>query len=141
MSEEDVKDIYFARLIIEREAFVHLQHSPDESVFSSLQQCIHNMDSLTNNENWNVVVKGDVEFHQSVVQALGSKRVNDFYSTIIAQITLCIAHLRGAYMAPSEIATEHKLLLELLRQGDKKPLLKELDRHMESAVEYLTGQH
>ena len=138
MTPEDVKDIYYARLIIEREAFVHLQKYPDPAVFKKLHTYATKMHDLHSSEDWQVVTRNDIDFHETVVFALNSKRVSEFYTTIVSQIMLCISNLHNAYMEPAEIADEHFRLLELVQGGRKKPLLDELDRHMDSAVEYLT---
>jgi DNA-binding GntR family transcriptional regulator len=137
MTPADVNDIYYARLIIEREAFVSLQKHPDPKVFKELDSYVAKIHRLKSSEDWKVVTKCDVDFHSAVVHALNSKRVNEFYSIIISQIMLCISNLRNAYMEPAEIADEHLRLLELLQHGHKDELLDELDRHMNSAVDYL----
>ena len=140
ITPEDVTDIYFARNLIEREAFVRLQKFPDHDVFSQLEHFANQMHDLTNVNDWQIVTKCDMDFHWTVVQTLNSKRVSDFYSTIISQIMLCISNLRQAYKAPAEIADEHLQLLALLQHGDKKSLIKELDLHMNSAVHYLINR-
>jgi DNA-binding GntR family transcriptional regulator len=96
------------------------------------------MEALPNNAGWSKVVAADAAFHQALVSAVGSPRLERLYAALSGEIRLCVAQLRPSWASPSAIGHEHHEVLDVLESGDVDAAEARMTAHLERAVRDLT---
>lgn len=134
LEPEDVRDIYTARLAIEREAVLRVLHGDPECVAVQLAEAVRDMAAATDGAQ---VSEADVRFHEILVAASGSKRLQRMARTLLIETRMCLSALRRTYSSGEERVTEHKRITEAIRNGDEDAALALLEAHMDDAVRRL----
>jgi DNA-binding GntR family transcriptional regulator len=80
-----------------------------------------------------------MHFHTTFVAKAGNTRLIRIYETLAAESRMCILNLAVAYPRMDVLVQEHQILLDLLKTADKEGLEKAIKRHLETAVDDLTG--
>ena len=90
-------------------------------------------------------IRADIRFHQSLVAAAGSPRLNRLYETIIAEVKFCMylahsripatAENRQTHKIPPERLQQHRTLVAALEQEDLELATQILSKHMTAACE------
>ena len=96
------------------------------------------MEALPNDAGWSKVVAADAAFHQALVSAVGSARLERLYGALSGEIRLCVAQLRPSWASPSAIGHEHHEVLDVLESGDVDAAEARMTAHLERAVRDLT---
>ena len=96
------------------------------------------MEALPDDAPWSQVVAADGAFHQALVSAVGSPRLERVYGALSGEIRLCVAQLRPSWASPSAIGREHHELLDVLETGDVEAAEARMTAHLERAVHDLT---
>jgi DNA-binding GntR family transcriptional regulator len=102
------------------------------------REAISRLEALPNDAGWSEVVAGDGAFHQALVVAVGSPRLEKLYGSLSGEIRLCVAQLRPSWASPAEIGIEHREVLEVLESGDVAAAESRMTAHLERAVRDLT---
>jgi DNA-binding GntR family transcriptional regulator len=97
------------------------------------------MEALPDDAGWSQVVAADGAFHQALVRAVGSPRLERLYGSLSGEIRLCVAQLRPSWASPSAIGHEHHDLLDVLETGDVQAAEARMTAHLQRAVHDLTG--
>ena len=139
-AEADVEDIYLAREAIELSAGLLIMRAPDPASLSELNEIADEMAKTAHADDWESMSDLDLRFHEALVTASGSKRLNRMFRTLVVETRMCLRNLRMAYSDPTELATEHKGLFEALLGGSEEHFLEALRSHMAMAVKDLGGQ-
>jgi DNA-binding GntR family transcriptional regulator len=103
------------------------------------RDAIARMETLPDDAGWSEVVAGDGAFHQALVTAVGSPRLDRLYAALSGEIRLCVAQLRPSWASPREIGFEHHEVMEVLETGDIAAAEARMTAHLERAVRDLTG--
>jgi DNA-binding GntR family transcriptional regulator len=133
LEPEDVHDIYTARLAIERSAVLCVLRDDREAVADRLAEVVQEMTSADEAE----VTQADIRFHEVLVAASGSKRLQRMASGLLIETRMCLSALGRTYVDAEERVTEHKRITEAIRAGDADSALSLLEAHMEDAVQRL----
>lgn len=139
LDEDDVIDIYLSRRVIERAAVLTVLRRGDGEAVDRLEKIVQRMDVATRSRRWAKVADLDLSFHETLVEASGSKRLKRMLQTLLAETRMCLTALEPRYPIRHEIVEEHAKLLSALRRGDKEEVLRLLDGHLDDAVRALTG--
>ncbi|AZZ38561.1 GntR family transcriptional regulator [Acidipropionibacterium jensenii] len=135
---DDIKDIYFMRRVLESEAFLQLQERHTPELVDQLRGIMYRMGRSVQSADWHRVALDDMDFHRTVIAAVGSPRMSETFGVLLAQSTICVMNLRTAYPEPQSLVDEHDRLVSLMQQGDPEPLMQEVAWHMSSATDRLT---
>ncbi|MCQ8828109.1 GntR family transcriptional regulator [Streptomyces malaysiensis] len=117
LDEARVRDLYFARGVIEVRAYELLAGrrllTPEAlTAHEAFRECSTNSDVAA-------LVQADVAFHRALIDSLESDRLSRAHSVIINEIRLCLAQVQNAHLlAPAEIAEEHQTIIAAIRDGD-----------------------
>lgn len=117
LDEARVRDLYFARGVIEVRAYEllagrRLLTSEALTAHEAFRECSTNSDVAA-------LVQADVAFHRALIDSLESDRLSRAHSVIINEIRLCLAQVQNAHLlAPAEIAEEHQTIITAIREGD-----------------------
>jgi DNA-binding GntR family transcriptional regulator len=96
------------------------------------------MEALPDDAGWSQVVSADGAFHQALVSAVGSPRLERLYAALSGEIRLCVAQLRPSWASPSAIGREHHEVLDVIESGDVQAAEARMTAHLERAVRDLT---
>ncbi|TNC22718.1 GntR family transcriptional regulator [Amycolatopsis alkalitolerans] len=138
LEPEDIRDIYTARLAIERAAVIRIMTSGVQAKAADrLDEVVADMAAATEAEDWDEVSAADTRFHEVLVSASGSKRLVRMSRTLLIETRMCVSALRLKYGKDEERVTEHRLLAHAIREGEDYRALPMLETHMEDAVQRL----
>jgi DNA-binding GntR family transcriptional regulator len=90
LSEDDARDIYTVRRTIEGAAVLASSRASDER-FRAIATALDTATVALQEDRWQDLGTSSLVFHQSIVALLGSERLDDFFSNIIAQLRLVFA--------------------------------------------------
>ncbi|GHF47080.1 DNA-binding GntR family transcriptional regulator [Amycolatopsis bartoniae] len=139
LEPEDIQDIYAARMAIERQAVLRVVRRPDrEVVAEALTETVHDMADATAARDWSGVSEADNRFHEVLVAASGSKRLQRMSQTLLTETRMCLSALRLTYAEDEERVTEHMQITEAIRRGEGQRAIALLETHMDDAVRRLT---
>src|SRR5206468_6910749 len=94
---------------------------------------------LEDDAPWRNVVEPDMRFHRAIIDAAGSERLASAYMTVHSEIELCMVQLRPHYHGPSEVALEHRELLEPILAEDLELAEARFRQHLNDAAANLTS--
>jgi len=136
---DDIEDVYRGRRAIEKEAAcaVHERGIP-AGCTDRLEAILRNMERYMNAGDWPNLVREDLLFHQTMVEAAQSPRLSRMFATLAAETVLCMSGFDDRYIRPPDAVEEHQRLLDRMVGGDLAEMLAEIDRQMSDAVDSLT---
>jgi DNA-binding GntR family transcriptional regulator len=139
VSIEDVRDIYRTRLRLEGSALREL----------AAERCVPTSAAAANERvrqaGAAIAVSGpiasvepDMQFHASLVEAIGSPRLERMYRSLVDEVRVCMAQVQGRkLLSVEQIAAEHQEILEHLEAGDADSAVACLEGHLNRASERL----
>jgi len=133
LNQEDISDIYATRGVIERAAAEVLMRRDDRDVVATLEALVKDMDEAADARDWKRLSDSDLRFHETIVEASGSKRLSRMFGTLMAETRMCLAALEPAYPRPRDIVEEHGAMLDALANGRRDEALERIDAHMRRA--------
>ena len=142
LATDDIREIYAVREAVESTAADALLDAGQEQIgdtCQALNAIINDMAKQVAVSDWKAIARLDMQFHTSFVAGAGNIRLIRIYETLAAESRMCILNLAVAYPRIDVLVQEHQNLLDLLEAGHREELHKAITRHMESAVEDLTG--
>ena len=140
LDEGDIADIYLARGAIERTAILTLMRRRDAEAFERLQYLVDRMSVIAEEGRWKELADLDLRFHESLVDASNSERLQRMFSTLLAETRMCLAALESAYPVRKMLVDEHRKLLGAMRSRSEQEALELVRSHLEDAVNDLTGK-
>ena len=139
LDAEDITDIFKLREALELEAvrLVILDDRPLEAA----ARAVDVLNGLGDSAGWRAVVDADMDFHRGIIDSAASERLTRAYATLQSEIQLCMAQLRPHYDHPSEVAAEHRDLLEPLLNQELGTAEDRFRAHLAEAADNLTRAH
>ena len=135
---EDAHDVYLARGVIERAAAAIVVKRQPEAALGELQEIVGRLAEAASG-SWTEVIRHDLAFHQTLVEAAGSPRLNRMFSTLIAETRLCLVRLEPFYQDGTDVVDEHQAITEALLSGDRRRVDRLLKMHMEASAARLSA--
>jgi DNA-binding GntR family transcriptional regulator len=131
---EDAVDLYRLRRPIESTAveMVVTAKRPIEGVETAMGEFA----ALGNDVSWDIVADHDIAFHRAVFEAAGSVRLLRTFNEVSAELRLLIAQLRPTYGSVADLASEHQLMLVVLRSGDLARAKAAWDEHFDDSERF-----
>lgn len=134
-SEVDLRDLFAVRRLLEMEAARIL--AARKIIPKDAESAVRFMEILCEENDWNEVLKLDFKFHQALIEATGSPRLQRFYRSISAEKRLALCYYRSADSSPRVIAQEHRELLDALRTGDPDTAAEASRLHIEESETFI----
>jgi DNA-binding GntR family transcriptional regulator len=129
LTEDDVRDLYFSRLVIETMAVAHLATkgpSPERAA-----KALHDFDVAAKIDSMQGIIDADIAFHQALVEGVGSPRVLRMYTSIIGEAHLCMVVKQTHHLhTPKAIAREHRAIYDAIIVGDAEAAQAKLEQHL-----------
>jgi DNA-binding GntR family transcriptional regulator len=137
LTPEEILDLFSVRIPLE--CLVVRAVLERKSSLDGARDAIARIEALPDDAGWSEVVAGDGAFHQALVTAVGSPRLERLFASLSGEIRLCVAQLRPSWASPQEIGLEHHEVLEVLETGNVAAAEARMTAHLERAVRDLTG--
>ncbi len=137
---EDVVDVYLMRRAIEGAA-ASLLIARGSTGLERLEAVLRRMNVAAKGKRWAAVADRDAEFHQELVRATNSPRLERMLGTLIVESRLCMAALENTYRASAELVEEHRQLFDAIKRGDEAETAVLIRHHMNDAADRLTELH
>lgn len=133
LEASDIEDIALARLAVDRLAAGHLAKSRNPEALAALNAIVAEMRVVAGADNWKALIELDLRFHEVLVGSLESRRLRNFYQTLMVETRISLSQLRKYYPDQYEIADEHQLLLDAMARNDSAELDDVVAKHLDHA--------
>jgi DNA-binding GntR family transcriptional regulator len=132
LTESDVADIYRTRAPIELMAIEYSEEASREQLMALLELVVQ-AEHCAGKGDWNQVARLNIEFHQRLVELIGSERIATFFRVIDAELRLAFAMVADApgFFAP--FIPRNRAIAELLLVGDRDAAKSELTAYLAEA--------
>jgi DNA-binding GntR family transcriptional regulator len=137
LGEEDIRDVYLAREVIESEAAKVLIRRGDAESVKRLEGLVKRMSVAAEKHEWPELADWDLGFHEALVQSTRSKRLQRMFGTLLAEARMCLLALETAYPIHQRLVREHGNILDAIRRGDEPQALQLVHGHLRGAAEDL----
>ncbi len=134
---DDARDVYLARGVIERAAAAIVAKRRPEAALTELEKIVGRLAESVG-APWTEVITHDLAFHQTLVEAAGSPRLNRMFRTLIAETRLCLIRLEPFYQEGTHVVAEHQAIIEALRSGNRRRVAGLLQTHMDASAARLS---
>ncbi|APU14387.1 MULTISPECIES: GntR family transcriptional regulator [Actinoalloteichus] len=138
LDDDDVRDIYRARSAIERAACRRILEGDRAAAVSRLRAAHAQMATAAASADADALTDADHYFHQTLVSASGSPRLERMAETLLVETRMCLLALQGTTRHSGDTIDEHRGLVDAIEAGDEELLLSSLEAHMTEAVDRLT---
>ena len=85
-------------------------------------------------DKWHEVATADVTFHQTIVQAAGSPRLERMFSTLAAETLLCVRQFQYLFERKETILEQHRRLRDLIVAREEGAYLAEIAWHLSTEM-------
>ena len=139
LDEEDVRDVYRARLAVEQAAGRLILCGDTSVAAGMLTAALGDLKMAAAISDSVALADADQAFHSALVAASGSPRLRRMAEGLLVETRMCLAALQDTAPPPQELVAEHVLLFEAVLAADPEHLAAVLDRHMSDAVDQILG--
>jgi DNA-binding GntR family transcriptional regulator len=145
LAEDDVEDVYLARLAIERAACQLIMQRNRGEALVRLTEAIQALVAAARKRDRVAMSDADQAFHEVLVAASGSPRLERMAQTLLVEARMCLNALQDKYPEPEDLVEEHRKLVDAISDGDEGRLLRLIEEHMTDSIERLCpsrdGEH
>lgn len=128
---DDVRDLYFSRLCIE--SYVVRRLAAERRVPAAAEQANREVTDFRDKSYANVVAPV-LQFHSLLVSTLGSRRIDRLFSILMGEMRLCMVQMQSkGLMRPDDIASEHDVIIDRIKNGDADGAVEALTVHFARA--------
>ena len=140
MTEEEVQDMYVARTAVERAAAeLILQKDGGKDIAAQLSRVVKAMKKAADKADLDAMSEADMEYHSTLVAAAESPRLSRMHNTLLTETRMCLTALEQRYPDPHTRVGEHQAIADALAKDDQDLVGRLLIRHMDDALDRLTG--
>ncbi|SEE87646.1 GntR family transcriptional regulator [Ruania alba] len=139
MDEHDVFEVMTLRAGLERIAIENGVPVTEPDRLAPVRASLARMEADAEAEDRPSLVQDGYEFHASIVDLAGMRRLTSMYRSIQAQIVVCMSRnlytRERYYESLVEHVARHRFLVELIESGEPEAVLAELAVHGERSFE------
>ena len=135
-SAEDIEEIFFLRTAIETFAVEQLIINKNSDVLNKLSGILEDMKNQKTIEGH---VSKDLEFHRSICELTGNKRLIKIWNDLEYQLILCITMDKQVLINPveKENIEEHLLIFNSIKKNDIDLAKKIYKEHLEKGLHHI----
>ncbi len=131
LTEEDIRDLYFARRTIEGEVVRELARRrvlPESAPRADADARAVGVGDES------AIIEPVMRFHVSLVRAVGSERLSRLFDTLMGEMHLCMVQMQSRRLLEgSVIVDEHKPITDAIAAGDPEAAVAALYEHLDHA--------
>jgi DNA-binding GntR family transcriptional regulator len=132
LDEHDVEDLYRTREPLELMAIEYSADAPRERL-EELLDLVADAERAAREKNWKQVGTLNIDFHQRLVDLIGSERISTFFRVIDAELRLAFAMVEDAPRFFRPFIPRNRAIAELLLAGDRATAAAELREYLAEA--------
>ena len=132
LDEHDVQDIYRTREPLELMAIEYSADAPRERL-EELLVLVDQAERAARAKDWKLVGTLNIDFHQRLVELIGSERISTFFQVIDAELRLAFAMVADAPEFFRPFIPRNRAIAELLLAGDRAAAAAELRTYLAEA--------
>jgi DNA-binding GntR family transcriptional regulator len=132
-----VRDIYLARLAIERTACQLIMSGNRGEAVARLSEALSTLVTAGEGGDRNAMSDADQAFHQTLVSCSGNTRLERMAQTLLVETRMCLTALQKHYPEPAELVAEHRALVNAISDGDERLLMTLIESHMLDSIDRL----
>jgi DNA-binding GntR family transcriptional regulator len=132
LDEDDVEDIYRARVLLEVSAIRGSAKATNEQL-TRLHDAIEALSRAATAQRPQEIVERDLDFHRAVAGLLGSKRLEGLFDLIQGELHLCLVILSAVdreYDDPLPLVAEHRAIYDQIVAGRRHEAAKLMEHHL-----------
>ncbi|MDQ4037027.1 MAG: GntR family transcriptional regulator [Actinomycetota bacterium] len=137
LQPEDVRDIYTARAAVERAAVTLIVKGDRQTAAAQLQVVHGDMVLAAERGDRPALSDADLRFHEALVELSGSPRLTRMHGTLLVETRMCLTALQNTDRPSVDAVEEHGDLVDAVRAGGKRRLIRLIDAHMDDALRRL----
>jgi len=134
LSASDVRDIYLARLAVERTACQLVMAGNRGEAVARLSEALSMLVAAAASGDRNAMRGADQALHQTLVDCSGNTRLVRTARTLLVETRMCLAARQQRPPEPSELVAEHQALVDAISDGDEPRLMSLVESHMLDSV-------
>jgi DNA-binding GntR family transcriptional regulator len=139
LDDEDVRDIYLARLAVEQAAGRLILNSDPTVAVALLSDALADLERAAESGDPAAIADADHAFHSTLVAASGSPRLRRMADALLVETRMCLAALQNTAPPADELIAEHRLLRDAVSAAEPARLALVLEEHMADAVDRILG--
>ncbi|MFV2173690.1 GntR family transcriptional regulator [Actinomadura sp. LOL_016] len=137
LDEGDVEDVYLARLAIERAAGKLIMERNRGEAVARLTDALEGLVEAARERDRVKMSDADQAFHEVLVSASGSQRLERMAHTLLVETRMCLNALQDTYPEPDDLVEEHRRIVDAIGDGEEERLLRLIEEHMTDSIERL----
>ena len=134
LDEEDVRDVYQARLAIERAACQLIMERNRGEALVQLTEALQGLLDAARKRDRVAMSDADQAFHEVLVHSAGSPRLQRMAQTLLVETRMCLDALQDKYPEPDELVEEHRVLVDAISDGDEERLMRLIADHLTDPI-------
>ncbi|GAB2517477.1 GntR family transcriptional regulator [Nocardiopsis aegyptia] len=140
LTPDDVRDIYVARLAVERTACELIMRGNRGEALARLTPALDALAEAAAGRDRTAMSNADQAFHRTLVSCAGNRRLERMAQTLLVETRMCLSVMQEVYPEPEEILEEHRRLLDAIVEGDEARLFALIESHMVDTVERINAE-
>ncbi|MFD0905055.1 GntR family transcriptional regulator [Actinomadura sediminis] len=137
LDEGDVEDVYLARLAIERAAGKLIMERNRGEAVARLTDALEGLVEAARERDRDKMSDADQAFHEVLVSASGSQRLERMAHTLLVETRMCLNALQDTYPEPDDLVEEHRRIVDAIGDGEEERLLRLIEEHMTDSIQRL----
>lgn len=134
LTPDDVRDIYVARLAVERTACELIMRGNRGEAVARLTPAVQRLAEAAATGDRRAMSDADQEFHRTLVSCSGNGRLERMAQTLLVETRMCLTVMQEVYPEPAELLEEHRRILDAIADGAEERLLHLIETHMTDTV-------
>ncbi|MEU3307780.1 GntR family transcriptional regulator [Nocardiopsis sp. NPDC055551] len=140
LTPTDVRDIYVARLAVERAACELIMRGNRGEALARLTPAVDRLAQAAAKGDREEMSDADQEFHRTLVSCSGNSRLERMAQTLLVETRMCLTVMQDVYPEPEELLEEHRRILDTIVEGEEERLLALIESHMIDTVERINAE-
>lgn len=140
LAPDDVRDIYTARLAVERTACEIIMRGNRGEAVARLTPALEHLAEAAQSHDRDLMSDADQAFHQTLVSCAGNSRLERMAQTLLVETRMCLTVMQETYPEPDELLQEHRRILDAIVDGAEDRLLELIEEHMTDTVERINAE-
>lgn len=140
LAPSDVRDVYVARLAVERAACELIMRGNRGEALARLTPAVDRLVEAAAHGDRDEMSDADQEFHRTLVSCSGNSRLERMAQTLLVETRMCLTVMQKVYPEPEELLEEHRRILDAIVEGAEERLLSLIESHMLDTVARINGE-
>ncbi len=137
---EDVHDVYQIRDALDVLAVKIVMETNNTAVIEEMNACVEKMKEACEREDWEEMVKQDMQFHDSYFRGVNNTRLRTILHSLHDQVDRFMNMTIYDVERLKASVAEHQEIMDAVNTGDVEGMSKALRKHLSIAKEYHMGR-